>query len=162
MTAYPFETLEYGAIQVQVQIGSVTAENMRDHLDRQTKTIDEAIAAGPPYQKGIIIVDASVDLVPPATIRKMQADWTNQNEHKLEQILHGMGFVVPSALTRGAMTAVMWLIRPKWPMIAHASLEEAIAWALTEADAVGADVDSRLRRYGAGAVQDDRTLLLTG
>ena len=160
--AGPFEILEYGAIQVQVQVGQITEANLRAHLDRQTRVINDGVATGPPYRKAVIVVDASVELVPPAKVRRMQAEWTNAHADKLQKILHAMAFVVPSAMTRGAMTAVLWLTRPAWPMVTQPSLESAMTWALEQADTIGADVDSRLRRLGATAVVRDRAALLTG
>jgi len=152
----PFEILSYGCVQVQIQVSDITDESMRVYLSEQTTIIEEGMASGPPYDKAVILIDASVELIPSATVRRMQADWTNAHQHQLEKIVHAMGFVVPSALSRGAMTAVLWLSRPKWPMIAHASLPKAVDWALLEAERMGGEVHADLVAGKADTVVRDR------
>lgn len=41
----------------------------------------------------------------------------------------GLSVVVDNALVRGALTAIMWFIRPPYPIKPVASLEDGLAWA---------------------------------
>lgn len=155
----PFEILTYGAIQVQIQVGEMTEANMRSFLDSQSQMLEAAVSGASPAARAVLIIDGSVDLVPPATIRRMQADWTNENRERIALLTHAIGFVVPSMAARGAMTAVLWLTRAPWPMETHASLDAAVEWAVGESTRIGAPVDPRLLDLGAAAIEQDRARL---
>lgn len=158
----PFRTLDYGPIQVQVQLGPLDEASMRRHLDLQSRWIRAAVAGGATPNKGIIVLDASVNLVPSATVRRLQADWHREHERELEALVQSMAFVVNSRLVRGAMQAVFWLSQPAYPMTVHASLEAAIPWAIEEAAGHPVPVPRVLHQHGAAVVARDREALRRG
>jgi hypothetical protein len=69
--------------------------------------------------------------LPDAAQRKMLTDHMQQNTAIIERKVKGLGVVVPSALARGMMTAILWFAPPKIPHRLFSSASDAEAWAAT-------------------------------
>jgi hypothetical protein len=72
------------------------------------------------------------DAVTDARGRKMIVDWANSPRvrQKSRELCVGSSTVVPNALARGALTALLWLWKPSSPHHVVASSEEGIDWCL--------------------------------
>lgn len=156
----PFRVLDFGQVQVQVQIGDLTDESFEAHLTAETNRLNEYMKVRDALvpRKAVIIVDPSCDLVPKASIRRMQADWIERHRSLLRIVCHGMGLIVPNLVARNVTTAILWLASAPVPIKAHKDLDEAIAWAIAEADSIGGDVDPELRKSGRGIVEKYRRM----
>ncbi len=150
----PFETVTFGHIVVQFQVGPMTEANMKSYLQEQTKMLAEGARQSVALRrKGVIIVDGSVELIPPPTVRKLQAEWINQNREALRASTAGMGIVVPGSLSRGAMQALSWMAALPVPSTAHERMELALDWAIATVDAMGGDIPSELLMGGVMAIE---------
>jgi hypothetical protein len=76
-----------------------------------------------------LIVDSSHAEAPPATHRKMQADWIKQHERVIRTYNMGTAFITPSVVLRGALTAILWLQPLPCPHHVCADEIEAKRWA---------------------------------
>jgi hypothetical protein len=77
--------------------------------------------------------------VPGARERKRLAEWSNSPEvRKLSsKLCVGSAVVVPNTLTRGALTAILWLWNPPLPLTSVATLELGCEWCFDRLDATG-------------------------
>lgn len=155
----PFRVLDYEFIQIQIQVDRMTEQNMALHFAAESERIrshaEEASRAGKPGG-AVVIVDGSVQLVPPPNVRRLQADWLRDNRDKLGSVMHAMGVVVPNNLVRGALTALTWLSPMPVPMTVHERLEHALDWAIATVDAIGGTVPQRLLLGGAELVEQEK------
>jgi len=153
----PFQTVSFGDIVVQFQVGPMTESNMRAVLAEQTKQLRDGIQlVNTLRRKGVILVDGSVQLVPPPTVRKLQAEWIAENREALRATTAGMGFVVPGRLTRGAMQALFWMVPLPVPSTAHERMDLALDWAIATVDSLGGEVHQDLLMNGAMAIERAR------
>ena len=76
-----------------------------------------------------LVVDASRSGGATAAQRKKQADWIKQNAMMIQALNLGTAFVVPSALARGVMTAILWLQPMPSPHLVCNSPPEGVRWA---------------------------------
>ena len=155
MGEIPFEILDFGQVQVQVQVREITVDGLRTYLDGESARIRQNLEFRDRMapRKAVIIVDGSVSLMPPPEARQMQADWFNANKDLLKLVTHKMGFVLPNAFLRGFMSAVFFLSGPPVPMKTHASVDEAVPWAIAEALSIGGEVSDDLRLDGVVAYE---------
>lgn len=138
----------------------MTEANMKAALAEQTEQLREgARLVSTLRRKGVIICDASVQLVPPPTVRKLQAQWIAENREALRATTAGMGFVVPGRLTRGAMQALFWMVPFPVPSTAHERMDLALAWAIATVSSLGGEVHRDLLTHGALAVERARASL---
>ncbi len=153
--ASPFRVLDFGQVQVQIQVAALTTENFQAHLEAESSRLSALIrqrdSAIP--RKAVVINDGSVELVPPASVRKLQAEWIKSHEDMLRLVCHRLGIIVPGALARHAMTAVLWLAPLPVPMKVLENMDEAVRWAIAEVDGIGGQVDAELRAGGRAAVE---------
>lgn len=91
-----------------------------------------------------LIFDASASGPTPAAHRKRMADWMKQYEPHIRANTVGAAFVLPSAIMRGVLTAILWVQPMACPHNVVASLGEAKLWAKDM-------VDKRLGLSGQGA-----------
>lgn len=154
----PFSTLDFGQVQVQIQVRPITAKAFAAHLAMETARIRQLLATrdSPAPRKAVVIVDGSVALLPPSDARRMQADWLRDNAELLKLVTHELGFVLPNPLLRGFVSAVFYLAPLPVPTSTHASLEEAIAWAVQEVRSIGGQIASTLLTDGTRAVERAR------
>lgn len=60
--------------------------------------------------------------------RKSLANWAQNNKLALRELLVAHAAIVGSNFERGLFTAMVWLIRPSWPMRAFGDRAAAEAW----------------------------------
>jgi len=153
----PFRVLDYGQLQVQLQVAPVTAANLQHHLASETVRIRQTLAAPPrAFDKVIVIVDASVALVPPPDARRVQADWMRANQNLLRQVTRAVGFVFPNPWVQGCVATIFSLMPMPIPMTSHGTLEEAVDWAIANADDVSGAVADELLFQGTQAIERAR------
>jgi hypothetical protein len=61
-----------------------------------------------------------------AVVRKQIGDWAKQREEVVHQYALAAAFVMPSSLARGALTAILWVAPPKYPMDVFATQLDAL------------------------------------
>jgi hypothetical protein len=71
--------------------------------------------------------------------------WLLDNRKNLERYCVGSAIAFPSALVRGAMTALYWVAPSPMPMYYPATLQEAAQWCVQRLEAAGEHVDVRAR-----------------
>lgn len=148
--------LLFGKIAVQIQVAPLTERNIAAHLETQTVYAREQVqqhGLQGVQQRGAIIIDASVDLVPPATVRRMQAEWLNDHREFLRAAIGAVAFVAPSAITRGAMQAALWFAPLPMPMSVHQTLDLALDWSIGMVHGWGGHVDPVLLHEGVMAIE---------
>jgi hypothetical protein len=79
-----------------------------------------------------IIVDPSGLLGISADIRKEAGQWRGENMPLIANTCICASYVAPSALLRGAITAVFWFAKPVVPVSVRSSQEEAHQWVVTK------------------------------
>jgi hypothetical protein len=125
LTRSPYwDYTELDPIRVQFQVDQVDAKSLREHLDRQTAMIDDAIARG---HRSYLIIAAQGDHRPSPEVRKLQAEWMEQHREAIATTSIGISFVIDSPLVRGALTAIFWVTGSPVPYKVHSSLAEALA-----------------------------------
>ena len=156
----PFLVLDFGQIQVQLQVEGVTRDNLQAYLDAETARMTERAADIPAdFDKAIVIVDGSVALMPPADARGLQADWIKANQEMLRALTHKMAFVVPNPWVRAIVAAVFAIAPSPVPMKTFPTLEAAADWAIEESHALGGAVREDFLVQRAGAVQRLREVM---
>jgi len=76
-----------------------------------------------------LIFDATTAGPTPAAHRKKQAEWMKRFENETRATTVGTAFVLPSALMRGILTAILWLQPMACPHVIVATLAEGLEWA---------------------------------
>lgn len=158
----PFVILDYGKVIVQVQVAPMTEANMRVHLDEQSARMRERLQQegwGPPSERGALLIDGSCDLVPPATVRRMQAEWLNEHRDFLLTAVGSVAFVVPHPLSRGAMRAALWLAPMEMDLGVHDTLESALDWSIARLDSWGGEAPQHILMGGAMVIERDKLAL---
>jgi len=95
-----------------VEYLEILATNLRTTLAQSKKT-------------AMILDTTQAPVAAPPRLRQIQAEWLKEHHQGLRLGLVGMGFVIQSALVRGAMTAVMWLQNLPYPYSVCATLDQA-------------------------------------
>jgi len=72
-----------------------------------------------------LIYDASNCTSVSASQRRMKAEWMKQNRATISHCTAGIAFVLPGALVRGVLTAILWMSPLPAPHAVVASLDEA-------------------------------------
>jgi hypothetical protein len=81
---------------------------------------------------------------PPASQRKLTADWMTRTFGLGRMTSAGAAHVTPSALLRGLITAVAWIQPPPQPQFCVATREEAVELGIEKLQAMGALLPPRL------------------
>lgn len=137
---------EFDPIRVQIQVERIDARVLERHLREQTREMRDPQAQ---RNRAYIIIDARDATRPPPDVRKMQAEWMEENRDLIARTCLGMSFVMPHRIVRGALTAIFWVSRPPVPYRVHANLSEAIDHAVGVCDELGVDVPEDARRGDA-------------
>jgi len=143
----PYRVLDFGQVQIQMQVAQPTDENFLAHLDAETQRMNGYLRSRDRVvpHKAVVIHAPSCDLIPKASIRRLQAEWIIRNEHVLKIMCHSLAIIVPGTIVRNAVTAALWLAPMPVPMKVHRDMDAAVEWAIREADSIGGQVDSELR-----------------
>lgn len=164
MTKSPFAALDFGQVQVQIQLHPITGDGMKVYLAEESARMKQLMSVGGfSGRKAVVIVDGSVSLVAPPEARRLQADWMHENQQLLAMVTHSLGFVVSNMLLRHAVSALMWIApQVPFPTKTHASLSDAVRWAIDTVDSFEGEVHEDLRMGGALAVEAARDRVLRG
>jgi hypothetical protein len=82
-------------------------------------------------ERYVVIVDTTLaHNSPTAKERKLIADWTKRTEAQVERWSLGCAVVFKSAIIRGSLTALAWVMPPARPLIYLATAAEAGEWCL--------------------------------
>jgi hypothetical protein len=125
--------------------GPVSDAEFEDYLQATTK---KTLAR---QTRNVVIVDASGATRPPASQRKRQAEWLNENQALLKQYNLGTVFVISSALIRGGLTAIFWLAPMPSPTTVLATYSQAVAWAFERLRAAGIQPPAAVPMRAPGA-----------
>jgi len=118
-------------IVVTFHSGSTDAE-YREYLDEMMRIMRYEFRG----RRRVVINDASRWMKSNAIQRQMQAEWIKEHAMTLRATTAAIVFVIPSAMIRGAMRAVLWLQPLPVPHELFGTLEDAIAWTNANADAL--------------------------
>ncbi len=161
---HPIQSLDFDQVQVQIQIATLTPENMVAFHESEESRIKKLLTIRDSMvpRRAVVVLDGSNQLVPPAAVRRLQADWMTKNSLMLRTVIHSIGVVIPNTVARGAFTAVMWLAgeRVPWDMVALPDMPTAVDWAIKQAHSMGGTVSFDLMRDGVDAVERKRAQLL--
>ncbi|MCA9685015.1 MAG: hypothetical protein KC457_22725 [Myxococcales bacterium] len=142
-----FETVtDYEPIRLMIQTEITTDDNLRRYLEQQTRVHQRLLAEGRRY---VAVVDCSMGTRISPLQRKMYAEWLQENDEALRATLEGAAFIMPSALVRGALTAIFWVARLHAPHTVHRQLDDGLRWALRLAREKDLALSPKLRREGS-------------
>lgn len=120
MDRFRFSTA-YRPLVVVTCPARLTTEDTGRFLDEYTR---EVLDAKIPF---VLVIDATnVTEVPNAAVRRQISEWMTQVEHYGGHVLRGTTAAMRSAIVRGAMTAIHWIVPPKVEFTFHPTLAEAV------------------------------------
>jgi len=102
--------------------GKVSDQEFRAHLAALSAIIER------PGSRALVY-DARLAQPAPASQRQLQAEWMKGNDAAIRRATAGIAFVVPSAIVRGALTAILWLQPLACPHRVTANFEDGFRWA---------------------------------
>ena len=71
---------------------------------------------------------------------KLQTEWISKHEAQLSALCVGAAFVLPSAVMRGALRAMLWMQPLPVPYRVFGSGSEAVDWADAQLQAAGVEI----------------------
>ena len=86
---------------------------------------DKVFARREPYT---LVIDATYASVPDAAARQHFAEFSKRNNAHTKRYCRAEAYVLPSAVLRGALTAIMWFSPFEYPHKVFATVDEAKAW----------------------------------
>lgn len=106
---------------------SLSVEELDEHfVEMEEKLLD-------PSRPGAFAVVIEMSATRPreftAVHRKHAADNFKRLKPKVGDRYTAEAYVMPSALTRAALSAVHWVFKPQWPTKVFATEDEAVRWA---------------------------------
>jgi hypothetical protein len=121
-------TVDWPVVLLEVTEHRATDDDLRAALGRFEAIMREACKS---REKFSLVTDLSrLRHLPPASQRKIAADWVNSTS-ELQKITNlGGANVTPSAIIRGIVTAIYWLAKPPTPAAFVATREEAMHQAI--------------------------------
>lgn len=108
-----------------------------DHLD---DCVGDLVKRG---ERASLLVDISRTRVGDARVRQRVSKTFMRTQRMAGDAVVGQAFVVANRVQRGALTAVLWLFSPAWPLRVFTSRSDAMAWLRELHDADGARSDGR-------------------
>ena len=93
-------------------------------------------------QRVSFVMDARATVTPQPSQRRAMGDWMKQNQQAAAATCAGFAFVIPSAIVRGALTAILWISPMPAPHALFGEMGPALTWAreqLRDAQAVPPD-----------------------
>jgi hypothetical protein len=97
-------------------------------------------------EKCCLVTDAGrIQAIPPASQRKLCADWAKRTAELQRVVSVGGACVTPSSIIRGIITAILWIYKPVNPVAFFATRDEAKLQAIQWLDEAGARLPPRLR-----------------
>jgi hypothetical protein len=117
--ALDVSTFPHVSIALRGSLGLTEAQLVTSTL--KAKVFDRA----QPYT---LLVDATHANVPDAAARQHFAEFSKANSPITKRFCRGEAYILPSAVLRGALTAIMWFSPFEYPHKVFASVDEARAW----------------------------------
>ncbi len=138
-------TLAYWPVALATLHGSLGAEE----VEQMAKGFDEAFGRKSTH---VNIIDArGVRERPDALVRQKMADFVARTRDESKRWSLGTVIVVNNALLRSAITAIHWIAPASIPVVAAATLEEAVEqcskWLAANKVAFDSDLFSRLKLH---------------
>jgi hypothetical protein len=97
-------------------------------------------------EKCSLVMDAArQQALPPASQRKLAADWAKGTAGLQKIVSVGGACVTPSSIIRGVITAILWIYKPETPVAFFATRDEAKLQAIQWLDEAGVKLPPRLR-----------------
>ena len=158
-TDCPFRILDFEHIQVQLQVGPTSIENIVPFLTSETARIRARTDGKIIEIKTIVLIDATYDELASPAVRRVQAEWINENRDLLSRSVQAFCLVVPNPIARGAVTAIKWMAPLPATLHLHPTMEQAIDWAIATIDRQGGDIPSELLMGGAELIERRRAEL---
>ncbi|MCA9649865.1 MAG: hypothetical protein H6712_00530 [Myxococcales bacterium] len=107
-------------------VGDINLDQLQEHFREYRAILDK-------NQPFAIVYDATKIGSVDALVRKAYAQFMLENEADFRRLCVGCGFVITSALVRGALTAVLWVTGAMpMPHKVFASREDAEGYARTQ------------------------------
>lgn len=119
--------------------GDATDADFQAFFDAQRRLL----ARQEPY---VQIADASNAKVMSSLQRRMIAQFSEETDAAAARLCKGTAVVIRNSMVRGAMTAVLWLVKLKYPLAVVATFEEALDQARGWGSAAGLRVPANVRR----------------
>lgn len=119
-------------------------DDTRETLNRYQR---EVLAARRTFA---LVVDATdVVELPNALVRRVITEWMKPVQELGEKQMVGMAMATPSALVRGAMTAINWVVPSRIPITFEATLADSTRWGLARLRERGVSVSDDVSRWSA-------------
>jgi hypothetical protein len=116
---------------------------LRDALSYVAWLLEEARASG---ERTYAVADLThLALMAPPNQRKIVADWLSRTLLLQKVVNLGIAVVTPSAIFRGLVTAIYWIVQPPVPSVFVATRSEAFAEAVKAFDAARVPLQGELR-----------------
>lgn len=138
MAGIDFDATYFPLVQITNHEGTTDAEYVA-----LCARLDALLDKG---QRFVSLVDATGLAMPSASQRRIIADWLPEAKPRLQQQSLGSALVMRSALQRGSITALNWVVRPYVPMAAFEARPEALAWCKDQLEKAGLPLPSGLLR----------------
>lgn len=136
----------YAPVIVVRRMGLLDAAGMRQMLGELTRCLraaDDKIAL-------VYEANASVAGSPPPAARQVAGEWFRDEEGLLARRCAGIDFAFASPLSRGVLSAVLWIARPPVPVQVHDTSLAAVTAAIARVGKQGQlDPQAILRAVGA-------------
>jgi hypothetical protein len=101
--------------------GGATDDDYRELFTRMNMVMDRG-------ERFVCLAEAQGAGFPSATQRRIINEWYPSLKARVNQLSVGQGLVLTTALQRGAITALSWIMRPDVPMAAFETRADALAW----------------------------------
>jgi hypothetical protein len=75
----------------------------------------------------VLLVDCQRATIPSTTTRRRHLAWNTKHRDRIRDRVAGMAFVIPSAVIRGALTAIFWMQPLEAPYVVVKTRDEALA-----------------------------------
>jgi hypothetical protein len=75
----------------------------------------------------VLLVDCQRATIPSTTTRRRHLAWNTKHRERIRDRVGGMAFVIPSAVIRGALTALFWMQPLEAPYVVVKTRDEALA-----------------------------------
>jgi hypothetical protein len=139
----PFKIVERPPIFVVRRVGVASPADMAFMLERARVTLADS------PRPCVLVYDAGRDPSgrPDARSRQLTAEWMKANEALLRERCAGCDFAFPNPLSRGVLTAILWLRSPPFEARLHGSCAEALASAARKSRAP-LDIQGLIRELG--------------
>ncbi len=148
-----FRYARFGSIELHQQIARATVEGLEGHVS----VISDRMRRRSRHDPKVYTIQDNGDFPPAgAAERRVLSDWMARDFELIRTGTLGVGFVIPSAMVRGALTAVFWLSKLPAPYRVHGTLNEALQIAIVEVEAEGLIVAPELKSRGVAVLTLDR------